>query len=75
MNKKENIKKAIKNSILNNLDMIRLEQQELTGRMKVHSDDLSEQFIKDNQIESMLKGIENEVKKIRTMLNLFDTNI
>tara|TARA_R100000781_G_C3972527_1_gene90652 strand:+ start:279 stop:506 length:228 start_codon:yes stop_codon:yes gene_type:complete len=74
MNKKENIKKAIKNSILSSLQIIKWEQDEIKHKMPMNADDLSEQFIKDNQINSMLKAIENETRTIKTLLNLLNTN-
>ena len=74
MNKKENIKKAIKNSILSSLEIIKWEQDEIKHKMPMNPEDLTEKFIKDNQVESMLKAIENETRMIRTMLNLLNKN-
>lgn len=71
----ENIKKAMKHQILMRLETIKFEQDEIRHKLPKLPEDLTMQYIKDNDIDGMLKCIENDVRMIRDYFKLLDTRI
>ncbi len=72
---KENIKKAMKHQILMRLETIKFEQDEIKNSLHKLPEDLTMEYIKANQMDYMLKSIENDVRMIRDYFKLLDTRI
>ena len=62
--------KQMKHQILMRLETIKFEQDEMKHQLPELPQDLTEKYIKDNQLENYLDSIENDVRMIRDYFKL-----
>jgi len=66
----DKIMENMKHQILMRLDTIKFEQDEIKHKLPKLPTDLTAKYIKDNDMDGMLKCIENDVRMIRDYFKL-----